>query len=110
MMMMMMMIDGRLDRDSWMIRPPLLQWATEYSHFIIRQVILTMAKSSELTSHRPQNHLIQNRYENGPWKVLIEDSSKRTILQSNTTLYQWQVDNEINLRYQVNVMLNGIPF
>jgi hypothetical protein len=35
-----------------MIRPPLLQWATEYSHFTITQVILTMAKSSELTSHR----------------------------------------------------------
>jgi hypothetical protein len=44
----MIIIDGRLDRDSSMLRPSLLQWTTEYSHCTIRQVILTMAKSSGL--------------------------------------------------------------
>ena len=70
----MIIIDGRLDRDSSMLRPPLLQWTTEYSHCTIRQVILAMAKSSGITSHRPHNHIMHNRYENGPWKEIIKDS------------------------------------
>jgi hypothetical protein len=53
--------------DNWVMTPPIFP-LKKILTVQFDKYFLTTAKSSELTQYRTYNHLILNKYENGPWR------------------------------------------